>query len=66
MKRQTLIARAEYLHQKQESLARAAKEFAKYDSEPGNSSMREQTRRNLHDAGIAYGLACKRYLGGRE
>lgn len=67
MKRATLIARASFLHEKQEQLAKAAQDFAKSE---GNSLSHQwerwRDRRALCDAGIAYGLACKRYLGGRS
>lgn len=67
MKRQTLAARATFIHEKQEALARAARDFTKEESNDNATNWaKEKARRDLNEAGIAYGLACKRYLGGRE
>lgn len=63
----TLVARAQFLHEKQETLANAAIEFAKHENNSmASPHQRQYARRELHNAGIAYGIACKRYLGGRE
>lgn len=66
MKRTTLVARAQFLHEKQEALANAAMEFAKHENNSAASPhQRQYAQREMNNAGIAYGLACKRYLGGR-
>lgn len=66
MKRQKLIDRAALLHNLQNELADAARDFTNKERDSTGSRVYvEQARRGLLTASIRYGIACQRYLGGR-
>jgi hypothetical protein len=67
VKRVSLMDRLALLTDRQESLVRAARDFARAEKETTLSPhAHDQARRELFHAGVQLGLACKRYLGGRE
>lgn len=67
MKRTNLLGRLAFLTDKQEALVRAAREFVRAEAaNPGSDHQGDTARRELFRAGVEIGLACRRYLGGRE
>lgn len=66
MKRQTLLARLDFLTQKQQALLRAARELVRVEQgNPHNACYVDQARRDLFRAGVELGNGARRYLGGR-
>jgi hypothetical protein len=67
VKRKLLADRAALLNRLQQELTDAARLFAKRDADPAmGRGYVEEARKDLTNAALRYGLACKRYLGGRE
>ena len=65
MKRTCLADRAEFLAEKQELLMQAARDMVKAEqANPVRQHEAAQARRQLLRAGLQFGLACVRYLGG--
>lgn len=67
MKRTTIAQRLEYMIDRQHELECAAVELIDTERNPqAGTGLRRHARRRLAVAALAYGLATRRYLGGRS